>query len=291
MGTVPTSPDEPGDSARTTHGPGVGTDAADGAVAVEITGLDVRYGPIDAVRDANLTFHRGEFVAIIGPNGSGKSTLLSTISGLVRPSRGRVTVRADRTRPTRTAVAHVLQSTVANEAVPLTVVETVRMGAYGRRGVLGRLTAEDRTAVENAIQRLRIDDIRNRQLHELSGGQRQRVYVAQGLAQRADVLLLDEPITGLDLLTQETITTVVDEERAAGRTVVLTTHDVGTARLADTAVLMNTRVLAAGPPEQALSPENLASAYGGHVHELDDGTLVLDEPHHHDHRHDDQLRR
>ncbi len=279
MGTVPTSSTGNGRNGQSAHG----RTAAE--ATVEIVDLDVRYGAIEAVRNANLTFHAGELVAVIGPNGSGKSTLLATVSGLVKPTRGRVTVHAPH------GVAHVLQATVANEAVPLTVLETVRMGAYGRRGGFRRLTAEDRTAVEAAITRMRIDDLRNRQLYELSGGQRQRVYVAQGLAQRADVLLLDEPITGLDLLTQETITTVVDEERAAGRTVVLTTHDVGTARLADTAVLMNTRVRATGPPDQALSPQHLAGAYGGHVHELDDGTLVLDEPHHHDHRHDDQLRR
>jgi ABC-type Mn2+/Zn2+ transport system ATPase subunit len=282
MGTVPTPPVGPGSTERSA--------LDDGSVAVRIEGLDVRYGPIEAVRDVSLVVHRGEVVAIIGPNGSGKSTLLSTISGLVRPSRGRVTVLGSDGRRSRHSVAHVLQSTIANEAVPLTVLETVRMGTYGRRGALGRLTAEDRTAVQAAIDRMRIDDIRHRQLHELSGGQRQRAYVAQGLAQQAAVLLLDEPITGLDLLTQETITEVIDEERARGHTVVMTTHDVGTARLADHAVLMATRLIAQGPPVDALTPEHLAQAYGGHVHELDDGTLVLDEPHHHDHRHDDQLR-
>lgn len=285
MGTVPTSPPGADGGARPTRG------GAALGLAVEIVDLDVRYGAIEAVREASLQLRYGQLTAIIGPNGSGKSTLLSTISGLVRPSRGRVSVHPRSGGARRNTVAHVLQATVANEAVPLTVVETVRMGAYGRCGALGRLTAEDRTAVETAIERLRIDDLRNRQLHELSGGQRQRVYVAQGLAQRADVLLLDEPITGLDLLTQETIAAVVTEERDAGRCVVVTTHDVGTARLADLAVLMNTRVLVAGPPDEALAPEQLARAYGGHVHELDDGTLVLDEPHHHDHRHDDQLRR
>jgi ABC-type Mn2+/Zn2+ transport system ATPase subunit len=164
------------------------------------------------------------------------------------------------------------------------------MGAYGRRGVLGRLTTGDREAIDQAIDRMRIGDLVDRQLHELSGGQRQRVYVAQGLAQRADLLLLDEPITGLDLVTQETVTTMIADERAAGRTVVLTTHDVGTAHLADLAVLMATEVVAAGTPHEVLVPERLAAAYGGHVHLLDDGTVVLDEPHHHDHRYDDQLR-
>ncbi len=296
MGTIPTPPPGGGPNERAARDGGGSTRVPvdrDASVSVRIDGVDVRYGPIEAVRAVDLTFHHGEIIAIIGPNGSGKSTLLSTISGLIRPSRGRVTVhpRSGDTRSRAHTVAHVLQSTVANEAVPLTVLETVRMGAYGRRGTFGRLTAEDRTAVQAAMDRMRIDDLRNRQLHELSGGQRQRAYVAQGLAQRAEVLLLDEPITGLDLLTQETIAEVIEEERAEGRTVVLTTHDVGTARMADVAVLMSTRVLAAGPPADALSPTNLAQAYGGHVHELEDGTLVLDEPHHHDHRHDDQLRR
>jgi ABC-type Mn2+/Zn2+ transport system ATPase subunit len=283
MGTVPNTPPSDGPSAHDARGARSGVRHP----AVEIRDLTVTYGSIVAVEEVDLTFDRGTSVAIIGPNGSGKSTLLSTISRLVAPTRGSVQVLANGEHD---GVAHVLQTTVANEAVPLTVLETVRMGAYGRRGPFRRLTRADRREIDEAIDRMRIGDLLHRQLLELSGGQRQRVYVAQGLAQRAAVLLLDEPITGLDLITQETITQVIREERDAGRTVVLTTHDVGTARLADLAVVMATRVVAVGPPERALVPETLARAYGGHVHVLDDGTVVLDEPHHHDHRHDDQLR-
>jgi ABC-type Mn2+/Zn2+ transport system ATPase subunit len=264
--------------------------AVDARGGVRIRDVSVSYGAIEAVRGIDLHFAPGEVVAIIGPNGSGKSTLLSTISGLVRPTRGEVTVSDRSGVATKHAVAHVLQTTIANEALPLTVRETVRMGCYGRRGAFRRLTADDRAAVSEAVDRMRIGDLLDRQLHELSGGQRQRAYVAQGLAQRAQVLLLDEPITGLDLVTQETIATMMTEEAAAGRTVVLTTHDVGTARLADIAVLMATSVVAVGPPARSLTPETLGRAYGGHVHVLDDGTIVLDEPHHHDHRFDDQLR-
>ncbi len=282
MGTVPEQP----------TGPALGAPPAR-AVAEELqVAIDrvwVTYGDIVAVRDASLHLDPGTSVAIIGPNGSGKSTLLSTISGLVHPSRGSVSVSGPNGQRVRNSVAHVLQTTVANQAVPLTVLETVRMGAYGRRGMFGRLTAEDRTAVEDAIHRMRIDDLRNRQLHELSGGQRQRAYVAQGLAQRAGVLLLDEPITGLDLVSQEVITAVVQQERDRGNIVVLTTHDVGTARLADVAVLIATDIIASGAPEVVLTPELLSRAYGGHVHVLEDGTLVLDDPHTHDHRHEDQL--
>jgi ABC-type Mn2+/Zn2+ transport system ATPase subunit len=262
----------------------------DQAGSVRIADVSVRYGPIEAIRSVDLTFAPGEVVAIIGPNGSGKSTLLSTISGLVRPTRGVVTVFDESGATAKNAVAHVLQTTIANEALPLTVRETVRMGCYGLRGAFGRLTAGDRAAMADAVERMRLGDLLDRQLHELSGGQRQRTYVAQGLAQRAQVLLLDEPITGLDLVTQETIAAMMTEEAAAGRTVVLTTHDVGTARLADTAVLMATDVIAVGPPGRSLTPETLGRAYGGHIHILEDGTIVLDEAHHHDHRFDDQLR-
>jgi ABC-type Mn2+/Zn2+ transport system ATPase subunit len=257
--------------------------------AVELDHVDVRYGELEALAGVTLDLPAGHVAAIIGPNGSGKSTLLGTISGLVRPDRGRVSVQGRPPRQVRRHIAHVLQTTIANQAVPLTVLETVRMGCYGRRGAFRPLTAGDRALVDEAIERMRIGDLRHRQLLELSGGQRQRAYVAQALAQRADVVLLDEPITGLDLVTQEVITGVIRAERERGATVVLTTHDVGTAQLADTAVLLATAIVAAGPPPQVLTPEHLATAYGGHVHVLADGTVVLDEAHHHDHRHHDQL--
>ncbi len=282
MGTVPASPTGSSPGAGSAHEPA-------GGPTVNVDRLWVTFGDIVAVRDASMHLAPGTAVAIIGPNGSGKSTLLSTISGLVGPSRGQVSVSGTAGTARRNRVAHVLQTTIANQAVPLTVLETVRMGAYGRRGMVGRLTAEDRTAVEDAIHRMRIDDLRHRQLHELSGGQRQRTYVAQGLAQQADVLLLDEPITGLDMISQEVITEVIREERDRGRIVILTTHDVGTARLTDVAVLIATDIIAAGAPSMVLTPELLSRAYGGHVHVLEDGTLVLDDPHTHDHRHEDQL--
>ena len=278
MGTVPESPTGTSPSAHV--GP-EGAPRGARSPVVEIDHLSVAYGPILAVDDAHLDIDAASIVAVIGPNGSGKSTLLSAISGLVVPTSGRVTVLGKPPRQGRRRVAHVLQTTIANEAVPLTVLETVRMGCYAHTGPFRPLSREDKAAVDEAIERMRIGDLVGRHLHELSGGQRQRAYVAQGLVQRADVLLLDEPITGLDLVTQETITEVMQGERAAGRTVVFTTHDVGTARMADQAVLIATAVVANGDPAEVLTPRNLAMAYGGHLHVLDDGTIVLDEPHRH----------
>ncbi len=279
----------PGSGRRARSAPAPGPSARSPDVVASFERVGVSYGSRAALEEIDLTLPSGAVTAVIGPNGSGKSTLLASISGLVRPTSGHLEVLGSRPRAARGRVAHVLQTTIANDAVPLTVLETVRMGAYARAGGLRRLTAEARVAIDEAIERMRIGDLVGRQLRELSGGQRQRVYVAQGLAQRAEVLLLDEPITGLDLITQETITEVIAQERDAGRTVVLTTHDVGTASLADEAVLLATRVVAAGAPGEVLTPEHLATAYGGHVHVLGDGTVVLDESHHHDHRHHDQL--
>jgi ABC-type Mn2+/Zn2+ transport system ATPase subunit len=258
-------------SARSTHA----------SVAIEVDGLTVVRGGTVALDSVDLRVHAGELVAVIGPNGSGKSTLLEVASGLLAPTTGTVRVFGRAPRDSHELVAHVMQSTVANAAMPLTVLETVRMGRYARTGAFRPLNTADREAVIDAIERMRLGDLAHRQLQELSGGQRQRTYVAQGLAQQAEILLLDEPGTGLDLVTQETVTAAIRTERAAGRTIVLTTHDVGTARTADRVVLLSTRLVAAGPSDQVLTPEHLEVAYGGHVHLLDDGTIVLDDPHHH----------
>ncbi len=260
------------------------------AIAISCRDLTVTYGGHTAIRRLSLDIPLGAVTAVIGPNGSGKSTLLGTFSNLLHATSGTLEVLGAPVGRERRRVAHVLQTTVANGAVPLTVRETVRMGAYGRRGGFGRLTREDRRSVETAIDRLRIRDLADRQLVELSGGQRQRTYVAQGLAQEADVLLLDEPITGLDLITQETIAEVIREEADRQRAVVLTTHDVGTAGTADHVVLLATELIAAGTPAQVLHPEMLTRAYGEHSHVMLDGTVIIDESHHHDHRHHDQMR-
>jgi manganese transport system ATP-binding protein len=183
----------------------------------------------------------------------------------------------------RGSVAYVLQATEVHEHMPVTVAEVVTMGRYAGRGLAGRLTAEDRRVVDSVLDRLELAGVRRRHLGELSGGQRQRVFVAQGLAQEADVLLLDEPVTGLDLPSQHRIREVLAEERDAGRTVVVATHDLAEASLADHVVLFAGRVVAAGAPHEALTPTTLADAYGARLLRLDGATLLLDEGAHHTH--------
>ena len=249
--------------------------------AVEARRVTIAYGEHVAVRDVSFDLPAGAVTAIIGPNGSGKTTLLRALSGLEPVDAGTLSVLGRPAAPGRREVAHVLQATRINDQVPLTVREVVCMARYAHRGPLRRFGRTDQAAVERAMERMEVGDLAHRHLRELSGGQRQRVYVAQGLAQQARLLLLDEPITGLDIVSQERITTVVNEEVAAGATVVVTTHDVASAGQADHVLLIATRLVAAGAPAGVLTAANLRTAYGGEVYRTDEGTVVLGDPHHH----------
>jgi manganese transport system ATP-binding protein len=256
-----------------------------GSPAVAIDGLRVARGGRLVLEVDRLDLAAGSVTALVGPNGSGKSTLLHAIAGLLAVEGGRVEVLGSDPVGARARVAYVLQAVSVTEHLPITVREVVTMGRYAVRGPFGRLGADDRRIIDRAIGRLELTDLAHRHLGELSGGQRQRALVAQALAQEADVLLLDEPVTGLDLASVERIRAVIDEERAAGRTVVVATHDLGDAQQADVLVLLAGRVVAAGPPAQALSRQSLAEAYGARLLRLDGDTVLLDDGAHHGHDH------
>ena len=244
--------------------------------AVTGAGVVVRYGDTVALDASDFTIPAGSVTAIIGPNGSGKSTLLNAIAGLVDPTHGTLEVAARREGDGR--VAYVLQTTKVNDALPITVREVVTMGRYANRR--GRLRAEDRSAVEEAMARVGIADRADRHLSELSGGQRQRVFLAQGLAQDHDLLLLDEPLTGIDLPAAQAIDEVIHEEVAEGCTVVMTTHDLSEAQVADHVLLLSGRVVASGTPDEVLTTDNLAEAYGAALLHVEDGAVFLDDPAH-----------
>lgn len=234
--------------------------------------LEVRYGDKVALSDVDLEVDAGASLAVIGPNGSGKSTLLGAVAGTIAPSSGTATVAG-------AAPALVLQSTDVDRSLPITVRDTVSLARYPSLGLFGRFTAADRSAVDDAMRRLHIDDLARRQLHDLSGGQRQRVLVAQGLAQDTPVLLLDEPVTGLDVVSRTTILDVIDEEVATGRTVVTTTHNFDDARRCDQVLLIDTAPVAVGPPAEVLTEHHLRRAFGGRFIRIGDD-LLLDDPHH-----------
>jgi ABC-type Mn2+/Zn2+ transport system ATPase subunit len=246
--------------------------------AVTATEVVLAYGTRVVLEAATFTVPEGAVTALIGPNGAGKSTVLHAVAGLLAPRAGRLDIPA---RHRRGGVAYVLQATHANEHLPITVRETVTMGRYATAGPLRRLRAADREAIDGAMAAVAISDLAARPLRDLSGGQRQRAFVAQGLAQEADVLLLDEPITGLDLVSRQHIIDAIGRERAAGRAVLVSTHDLGDAAAADHLLLLAGRVVASGPPADVLTERHLADAYGGHLLRVGEQTLILDDhPHH-----------
>lgn len=244
--------------------------------AVMGTDLVLGYAGKVAVRSSSFAIPAGSITAVIGPNGSGKTTLLSAIAGLIEPMAGTLDVPCRVNG--RDRISYVLQTTKVNDALPISVREVVTMGRYA--GGMRRLRSEDRRAVDEAMARAGVDGFSYRHLQDLSGGQRQRVFVAQGLAQDHDLLLLDEPLTGIDLPTAQAIDAVIHDERERGCTIILTTHDLSEARVADHVVLVGGKVVASGSPERVLTPENLAAAYGSALLHLQPGEVFFDDPSH-----------
>ncbi|MDT0344005.1 zinc ABC transporter ATP-binding protein AztA [Streptomyces sp. DSM 44938] len=224
-----------------------------------VRNLSAGYGRRPVLQRVTAHIPRARTTVVVGPNGSGKSTLLGALAGVVPPTSGAVARQAlDAGR-----TAFVVQRSEASDVLPITVRETVAMGRWARRGPWRRLTRRDRAVVESCMARLGILDLASRQLGALSGGQRQRALVAQGLAQEADLLLLDEPAAGLDLEAQRRIREVLDEQRESGVTVVHTTHDLTEAMRADHCLLLGQgRLLAAGPPDSVLTRDALERAWG-----------------------------
>lgn len=246
--------------------------------AIFATDLVVVYGSRIAIDRSTFTIPDGGVIALIGPNGSGKSTLLNAVAGLVAPASGRLEVAPLEGKPRR--IAYVLQTTKVNESLPISVREVVRMGRYAGVGRMGRLGSRDHQRVEEAMERTGVTGFADRHLHELSGGQRQRVFVAQGLAQDHEILLLDEPMTGLDLPAAQAVDKVIHEERNRGCTILMSTHDLSEAQVADYVVLLSGRVVAAGSPEEVLQVANLIEAYGANLLHVADQQILVDDPAH-----------
>ena len=243
---------------------------------LRVRDLHVQHGARVALSGVSLDVAAGTTVAVIGANGSGKSTLLRSIAGLQAPSSGSIDTGG-------LDVALVLQTTTVDGSLPITVRETVRLARAATRGPWRRLRRDDHDIVAQAMARLEVTDLADRPLHELSGGQRQRVLVAQGLAQGAPILLLDEPVTGLDMVSKEAILRVIAEEATAGRIVCTSTHDLDEARRCDRAVLLATHLVAEGPPDEVLTEAHLHQAFEGRVLRLPDGQLLVDDVHLHHH--------
>lgn len=231
-----------------------------------IRGLTVAYQRRVVLKDVQADIRRGQVIGIIGPNGGGKSTLLKAILGIAPVISGSVSLFGQPASAMRSRMAYVPQREVVDWDFPVTVRDVATMGRYGRAGWLRRTGKHDREIVERTLKRVGMLGHEDTQIGQLSGGQQQRVFIARALAQEADVLLLDEPMNGIDAGTQETILQVIEEERAAGTIVLLATHDLVSASCAcDCLCCVNERMVSYGPVEETYTAENLSQTYGGPV--------------------------
>ncbi len=235
--------------------------------------LTVRYGDVVALEAIDIEVPRGSSIAVLGPNGSGKSTLFAAAVGLSPPVGGQITVGTDR-------VAYLPQQVAVDPMFPATIRDVVAMGRWGALGWRQRMSDDDRELVAQAMSALAVDHLARRRLGELSGGQRQRALLAQVAAQDAELLLLDEPFTGVDRPTEETVRKLIDAWRDEGRTVMVATHDLArAARDYDLVLALNRRVIAFGPAAETCTEDVLAATFAGHIARV--GGLLIETEHRH----------
>ncbi len=220
-----------------------------------------------AVEDISFTIDRGEFTVLIGPNGAGKSTVLKIINGLLKPLRGSVRVFGEDPASNihvKRKIAYIPQRGEVDWDYPVTVLDVVLMGRYPYLKGLKRYGAEDMEAGLRALETVDMLDYADRRIRELSGGQQQRVFLARMLAQNPEIYLLDEPLTGLDVVTEDVVIEVLEVERRRGKTVIMSTHHLSNYfKQLDKLVLLNRRLVAWGPASTVLTEELLLKTYGG----------------------------
>ncbi|MTH79848.1 manganese/iron ABC transporter ATP-binding protein [Paracoccus aestuariivivens] len=236
-------------------------------LGIEASGLTVTYrNGFTALRDASFTVPTGSVTALVGVNGAGKSTLFKALMGFVPAARGTVRVLGMTVTEAlrRNLIAYVPQSEEVDWTFPVLVEDVVMMGRYGHMGFLRRARKTDRDAVNTALDRVGMQDFRHRQIGELSGGQKKRVFLARALAQGSQVILLDEPFTGVDVKTEEAIITLMRQMRDEGRVMLVSTHDLGSVpEFCDRVVLVKGTVLADGPTAEVFTQDNLRLTFGG----------------------------
>ncbi len=231
-----------------------------------VDGITVTYrNGHTALVDASFEIPKGSITALVGVNGSGKSTLFKALMGFVPTSQGQVEILG---MPASEAlrqnlVAYVPQAEEVDWNFPVLVQDVVMMGRYGHMNWLRRPKQVDQNKVTEALARVGMQDYRKRQIGELSGGQKKRVFLARALAQEGQVILLDEPFTGVDVTTEEQIVKLMQELRDEGRVMLVSTHNLGSVPdFCDRAVLINRTILASGPTAEVFTPENLRIAFG-----------------------------
>jgi len=249
------------------------------APIVAVDNISVRYNGHFALEDISFELEAGERIAVVGPNGAGKSTLFKVLAGLLRPSRGTVSIKGHEPGG-HVCIAYIPQRSQVDWSFPVNVTDVVMMGRIRRIGVLHWPRNVDRQSVRDSLEQVGMADLSARQIGELSGGQQQRVFVARALAQEAELMLLDEPFTGLDVKSQQDIVDILGMLRRRGVTVVVATHDLSLAADAfDRLMLLNHKLIGFGTAQETMLPDLLAEAYGGKLQVVPtaDGVFAFDD--------------
>lgn len=246
--------------------------------AVVVHDLTVAYHRRPVLWDIELAIPQHQLTAIVGPNGAGKSTLIKAILGLVPRASGDVRILGESYKKRRRMVGYVPQRETVDWDFPVTALDVVTMGRYGRLGWFRRPGRADREAAMDALRKVGMEELAARQISQLSGGQQQRVFLARALVQDATIYFMDEPFVGVDAATEHAIITTMRELKATQKTVIVVHHTLQTVRdYFDWVVLLNTRVIADGPVESTFTPDNLKQTYGGRLTVLDKAAEALRE--------------
>jgi ABC-type Mn2+/Zn2+ transport system ATPase subunit len=260
------------------------------APILRVRELSVSFEERPALQQVSFEVPAGERLAVIGPNGAGKSTLFKVIAGVLAPSSGSVQISGG-SPDAHICIAYVPQRSQVDWSFPVSVADVVMMGRVGKLGLFRWPTPGDWRLVRQALEVVGLQALAGRQISQLSGGQQQRMFIARALAQEAELMLMDEPLTGLDVPSQQELFRILDQLQARGVTVIIALHDLELAsQHFDRVLLLNHRLIGIGAAEQVFQPELLMRAYGGHLRLIatQQGTVALedtccdDEPHSHD---------
>ena len=239
-----------------------------GTPTLRVSNLSYQYGQIESLIDISFEVNKNERLAVVGPNGAGKSTLFKIIAGVLKSSRGLVQIYGFEPKG-HICIAYVPQRNQVDWSFPVNVADVVMMGRVSKLGPFRWPSHKDWEIVRKSLSLVEMGEFAKRQIDELSGGQQQRIFIARALAQEAELILMDEPLTGLDLKTQQDIFRILDVLKEKNVTVMIAMHDLKMAsERFDRVALINKRLLGIGLPSEVFVSQNLVAAYGEHLRML-----------------------
>lgn len=247
-------------------------------MALTVEHLSVNYEKTSVLWDLTFEVPSGKLVAIVGPNGAGKSTFLKTALGLVKPISGQIFFFGRSFRKERRRVAYVPQRESVDWDFPITVFDLVLMGRYGRLGLFKRPSQKDRQDVNHYLEKVGLESFADRQISQLSGGQQQRAFLARALIQEADLYLMDEPFTGIDIASTQTIISILKQLRDDGKTLLVVHHDLtSVSQTFDWVILLNKCLVGCGSVQSIFTPEMIHKTYGKETMLFDEAAMLSQE--------------